>query len=116
MGFRWDRRPDQVFPAGAENYAQRARVALRALAAYYAPQIETWLKANAPWTDRTGNARQSLYAEVLDLTNAMAIQFDHGVSYGIYLEFANTGRYAIIGPALDHWTPIIGAAVQRLLR
>lgn len=114
--FRWVRPPDQVFGAGAAAWAQQVQAAVVALAASYAPKIETYMKANAPWTDRTANARQSLYARVDSTPTSVTITFDHGVDYGYYLEFKNTGRYAIVGPTLDHYTPILANALRRMLR
>lgn len=82
----------------------------------YAPQIESWMKANAPWTDRTANARQGLHAETEKLVkDSYNIVLTHGVEYGYWLELKNQGRYAIIQPALDHWFPIILAEVRRVL-
>lgn len=86
---------------------------VRRVAERNAAQIEAWMKANAPWTDRTGQARATLRAEVLDVTGrAAVILLRHGVSYGIYLETIQGGTYAIITPALDHFAPQIWRDIQ----
>jgi hypothetical protein len=78
-----------------------------------AQRIEAWMRANAPWTDRTGDARATLRAEVIDITGRAAlVLLRHGVSYGIYLETINQGSFAIIAPALDRWAPIIWREIQ----
>lgn len=64
-------------------------------------QIERYMKENAKWTDRTGNLRQSLNSYPEIDTSEMSVVFDYGLNYGIYLEFNNAGRYAIIAPTLD---------------
>jgi hypothetical protein len=82
----------------------------------YAPQIEAWMKATAPWTDRTGNARQALRADIERLTNdTLSIVLIHGMDYGKQLELRRQGRYAIIQPALDTWSPRVFAEVRRVI-
>lgn len=116
MGFQWTNPPSQAWGVLATNYVQTIRNAVRRLADRRSPEIEAWMKVNAPWTDRTGNARQTLGAEVNDLAGgAVEILMSHGMDYGIFLELAHAGNWAIIGPAIDHWAPIIWADVRALL-
>lgn len=116
MGFGWQSAPpDEVFGNGLDQYARDLKAALLQLALSFAPKIEAWMKQNASWTDRTGNLRTSLYAAVEELVNEIAIYIDYGLEYGVYLEFKNAGRYAIIGPALDYWSPQVWNAVKRLI-
>ncbi|MBX3081721.1 MAG: hypothetical protein KF716_08795 [Anaerolineae bacterium] len=107
--------PEDVFSNGLAQYERTVYDALYQLALSFAPKIETWMKQNASWIDRTGNLRASLYAAVEELVNEIAIIIDYGLDYGVYLEFKNAGRYAIIGPALDHWSPLVWEAVKALL-
>lgn len=62
--------------------------------------FESYAKANRPWTDRTGNARQRLkgYPERID--HGARICIAHGVPYGIWLEIAHEKRYAILEPTV----------------
>lgn len=79
----------------------------------HSKKIEAWMRANAPWTDQTGDARRELRAEVLDITGkAVLILLRHGVDYGVYLETMQAGRFAILGPALDTWAPVIWRDLQ----
>ena len=115
-GFRWTVPPDQAFNELTEAYISAIHRGIYAIAQKWAPQIENWMKANAPWTDRTANARQGLWTEVQQAINIMVrINLWHGVEYGIYLELKNAGRFAIINPAIDHFSPRIWADVQRML-
>ena len=115
-GFRWETPPEEAFPELAEAYVNAIHEGVKAIAQRWAPEIENWMQENAPWTDRTGNARQSLYTEVEDVTGKMVqIILSHGVYYGIFLELKNAGRYAIVNPALDHFAPKIWADVKRML-
>lgn len=115
-GFHWVVPPDQAFPELADEYTKAIHKGVYAIGQRYAPLIENWMKDNAPWTDRTANARQSLWTEVTDVANQMvSIILSHGVYYGIFLELNNAGRYAIINPAIDHFAPLIWSDVQRML-
>lgn len=106
-GFKWITPPDEVIPQAYEQYMAAVRQGVEAIALKWAPTIQNWMRDNASWTDRTGNARQSLHTEVTQLTNEIVLLMAHGVDYGVHLELGFSGRYAIIGPALDEfWGPI----------
>jgi hypothetical protein len=69
---------------------------------YFALRTEEYAKQNAPWTDRTGNARNLLHAEAFHEPPVRhGITLSHGVPYGIWLEIRFEGKNAIIGPTLD---------------
>ncbi len=115
-GFEWARPPDVVFEELAYSVASAVHRGVKAIVQRWAPEIENWMKDNAPWTDRTGNARQTLYTEIEEIVNqAVALSLAHGVYYGIFLELCNAGRYAIVGPALDTFGPRIWEDVERML-
>lgn len=116
MGFSWQSPPpDEVFEAGLRQYERDLKAALLQLALSFAPKIEADMRASAPWTDRTGNLRASLYAAVENLVHEIAIYIDYGLDYGVYLEFKNASRYAVIAPTLDKWGPLVWEAVRRLI-
>jgi len=66
-----------------------------------APMLETYAKQNRPWKDRTGNARRGLHSKVVVTAKDIAIQWHHGVHYGLYLELSRAGKYAILRPTID---------------
>lgn len=115
-GFQWEIPPEQAFLQLYDDYARRIYRAIAQLARSFAPRIEAWMKENRVWTDRTGNARQGLFADVELALHRIVLFMDHGVSYGEFLELKHQGQYAIIGPALDYWAPRFWAAVQQLFR
>jgi len=59
-----------------------------------------WLKQNAPWTDDTGAARTGLVAIPFSSGKSHEIFMAYSVYYGIWLEVANSGRYAVITPGM----------------
>lgn len=114
MTLTWDVEPGEAMLSVYDEYERVQREAVLEVALYFAPLIEAWMKQNAPWEDKTGNLRQSLHAEVDQLVDSIVINFDYGLNYGAFLEFAHAGKYAIIGPALDFWTVEIVATLREI--
>ena len=79
---------------------------------YNAGYATGWLKANAPWTDDTAAARTGLVALPFSVGKSHEILMAYSVTYGIWLEVANSGRYAVISPAMR----IVGAKVMQDLQ
>jgi hypothetical protein len=80
-----------------------------------APEVESHMKNNAPWTDRTGNARNGLAARAYEAGDEVGIVLYHQVSYGIWLEVRWSGRYAIINPTIDEMGPRVMQQFNNLL-
>jgi hypothetical protein len=78
---------------------------LTAATAYHATRAEAYARSNAPWTDRTSNARNGLFAKAERDRPYYRIIVAHSVPYGIWLEVRFSGRYAIIRPTVDHEGP-----------
>lgn len=115
MPFEWVTTPVDAVTAGMSEYERALYQAIYTICLRRKPEIENWMKANAPWTDRTGNARQTLHVDVEAAVDRIAMVLAHGMFYGIYLETKNAGRYAIVTPAVDYWAPIIMADVRAVL-
>lgn len=115
MGFKWTVAPTDVFPQMASKYTQAIFQSGRQLAQQNAREMEEWAKANAPWQDRTGAARQGLTATVEETGQIGTITLSHGVPYGIWLEVANQGRFAIIARAIDVFGPKFMQDLQQML-
>lgn len=66
-----------------------------------AARAASMMRANAPWTDRTGNARAGLKAvhESEPMVEHRLVLL-HSMPYGIWLEVRWSGRYAIIAPTM----------------
>lgn len=76
-----------------------------AVAEDFAQDIEDYAKSNAPWADRSGDARAQLETEVETEGEEVVITLSHGVEYGIFLETIQNGEFAIIMPTLEHFAP-----------
>lgn len=124
-GLRWQVPPATAWEALAGNYRQRVEAGIVAIAQRWAPEIENYMKANARWTDRTGNLRAALNAKVEHTAGVMVeVILAHGLFYGWYLEginpatmveMQNAGEWNIINPTLDLFAPRIWADVRRML-
>lgn len=115
--FRWDGDPLALATA-LDGWEQNVLSALGELADYFAGTLEAYAKANAPWTDRTSNARQGLRGEAEKLATAVVIYLIHTEDYGVFLELGTkymTPR-AIIGPTMESHYAEIMAAVEALVR
>lgn len=71
--------------------------------------MEEYAKANAPWADRTTDAREGLHTIVVNDAVTSAIWLGHGknIYYGFFLETYtyNGVSYAIIAPTIEHFAP-----------
>lgn len=114
MSFEWETSPEQAFIPMTDQYIRDIRDGVSEIMLRYAPLIEAWLKANAPWEDRTGNLRQSLWSDAFRFADDFILLLDYDLDYGVFLEFANSGRYAIIAPALDYFAPRIWEDIKGL--
>lgn len=141
MSFEWKVSP-KVIADGLEKYGQRALVAIQAVANYWGQSIQDQARENAPWEDRTGNARGGLFfavdgfglepltggvtpearSEMSDVAvesgdkDTLIITLAHTVFYGKFLELSNGGRYAIIMSTIEANLGSLERQVQELFR
>lgn len=77
----------------------------------YAIEILNYAQDNAPWADRTGDARHGLDVDVYQQGDEVVLDLFHTVSYGQWLETIQGGEFAIIMPTLERFAPeVFGAA------
>lgn len=117
-GFKWDVEPGLAFGQLVERYTNTIMVSGRRVAASRAEEAEQWMKDNAPWQDRTGDARRGLHVEVREAPAVLAeliFSHDDSLDYPVWLEIANGGKYAIIAPAVDRYGVILMRDVQRIV-
>lgn len=98
-----------------KNGGSKVKEAAWRTALSMAPEVEAYMKINAPWTDQTGNARQGLAARAFREADSIGIILFHQVVYGIFLEARWSGRYAIINPTIEVMGPVVMRRFNRLL-
>jgi hypothetical protein len=69
-------------------------------------------KEQAPWEDRTGDARDGLDVDVSWEGENIVWQMFHTVDYGLYLETRWNGKYSVIMPTLELFAPQIGRGLS----
>lgn len=119
MSFSWQITPQQAWIPLYDQHLAQIEVELVAVAEKLTDEITDYMKQNAPWQDRTGAARASLYSVVQHAARqSVTILLSHGslIPYGIYLEILNGGRLAIIAPSVDIWGPRMFHETQAILR
>jgi hypothetical protein len=98
-------------------YQQRVVWAVKQVALYWQAVFEAYAKEKAPWTDRTGNARQSLHSYVEELAgDTVRLYLSHGVSYGIFLETKHASRWGIVWSTIQRHLPAIQQMLQGIFR
>jgi hypothetical protein len=97
--FEWTKRPDEI-RRGLAQLDRRTQLNLQAAFDYQAARSTAHMKTQAPWTDRTSAARNGLHAVANSGPGYFELVLSHAVSYGIWLEVANSGKYQIILPSL----------------
>ena len=94
----------------------KTRAALGLYADTVAKKMESHAKSNKPWIDRTGRAKQSLNSSWKWVGDVARVELSHGVDYGVYLEFCNEKRYAIIKPTIDTISPQAIRGLNNILK
>ncbi|WP_291632206.1 hypothetical protein [Clostridium sp.] len=61
-----------------------------------AAKLESDAKENRKWVDRTSAARNRMTAKSEKKAFGYRLTLAHGVDYGLWLELANEGNYAIL--------------------
>lgn len=107
-GFTWVE--DSLSPGLAE-FGVRCEAAVQTIVAQVAADSQDYMQENAPWEDRTKQAREGLEAEPFFGTIS-GIVLAHGVDYGIWLEIRFGGELAIIIPTLEVMGPRLMKALE----
>jgi hypothetical protein len=82
-----------------------------------AKRLESRMKLERRWTDRTGNAKAALRGTVsMPNEHIVRITLSHGVKYGIWLELAKEKKYAIIMPTLNKYAPEVFEEMNGILK
>lgn len=119
MSFSWQVTPEQAFVPLYAQYAEELEREIVALAEQMTDEITEYMKAEARWTDRTGETRASLFSTVQhEARHMVSILVSHGslITWAAYLELGFGGRFAIIAPTIDWFGPRVFHEVQAILQ
>lgn len=113
--FTFDVEPIQ---RGLAEFDRRIHNRMLAISDFHAQRAQAEMRERAPWTDRTGNARNGLFAKPFynlgsgtlgrdaggrftSGGNTYGVVLYHSVPYGIWLETRWAGRFAALLPVLS---------------
>lgn len=83
---------------------------------FHEPKIQERARTKAPWTDRTSNARNGLFAKAgVPSKRTYQLVLYSAVKYQIWLEVRWSGRYAIIMPTVRTYAPDVIRSMYKLL-
>lgn len=107
--FTWTQgSPDQIARL-IQSLSRQAPNVVNDIATSEASCAEAWMKENAPWTDRTSDARQGLFGRSERSGNVITVTLGHTMEYGEYLELGT--RYMaprrVVIPAHRLWRLIL---------
>ena len=91
----------------------RTHESIMAAGGIYAQEMESYAKQNAPWTDRTGNARRTLFglntfgSDDAGDSSVYYIGVGGAMPYSPELELRHRGKYAILHPTLELFAPTL---------
>lgn len=90
-----------------KNFPQHANKTIANVFEEHRRLMQNDAKINAPWKDRTGDARRGLTATRRKEGNKHTLTLFHMVEYGIWLEVRFGGKNAIIEPTIDKFYPVV---------
>lgn len=90
------------------------RAAIGVYADTAAKKMEAEAKQNAPWIDRTSNARNSIQSDFGWKGSHAIISLSGNMEYFPYLELAMEKKYAILVPTIERDAPDILSGYRRL--
>jgi hypothetical protein len=96
--------------ANMRAWAERRTAASVAMARLWAGKLEGHMKdeqrGGKYWVNRTNNALNGLFgAPRVTTPDEIAVVLGHSVEYGVFLELANDGQNAVLGPTRDAFAP-----------
>lgn len=122
---------DNPIPENLARMYPKLEAYIGATLDYKSQEIQGDMRANAPWTDRTGNARNGLFCQPYGFFRGkgsrdsagkfqrqgsiFGLVMYHSVPYGIWLEIRWSGRYAIIVPTLASEGPEVMSLLNNVI-
>jgi hypothetical protein len=116
--FSMDFQGFEAMQKALQNYERDVQFAIQRVAQIIKGELQGKAKDKAPWTDRTGDARRELFADIDEVAAGIVdIYLSHGVNEpegkSKSLELGHGGRYAVIMPTIQAALPEIEALLQR---
>lgn len=89
---------------GLSEMELKAQIATQLYAETSATKMVNDAKDNAPWTDRTGNSRQTIDHSITNAGKKVTINLRGNTPHFKYLEFCHEKKHAILWPTIQKWS------------
>ncbi len=86
---------------GLAEFDAKAKAVSKIYAETAGEKMVGYAKPNAPWTDRTGNSRQTIDKNIVTGANTTQIQLRGNTPHFKYLELAHEKKHAILWPTIQ---------------
>lgn len=100
---------------GLIAFPPKLNAAVAAVMQYHESTVQDAARDGAPWTDRTSNARNGLFARAYSTLRSHGIVLYHTMPYGIWLEVRWGGKYRIIVPTIQRQGVVVMNTLRGLL-
>lgn len=107
-------RNDTLTPS-IDAFDEKMQEAMVKLLDYWGLKGSSEMRKGARWTDRTGNARNSLLYQTNRRGNDFSVTYYGQMHYNIWLEVRWSGKYAIIGPVMLSVAPRLRTMLGQIL-
>lgn len=105
---------NEIVLESLEGIEDRVRQQARVLGNATGQKMQAFAQENAPWTDRTGDARKLLkYKSTMD-KDGVTVSIFHQVEYGYWLEVSHNKKYAILKNSRDAILPEFVEAIKHI--
>lgn len=98
-GFQW-KVPPRILARNIGDFGVTLKRAILVVADKNGQAMQNYARKNAPWTDRTGNARAGLFYVIEEKRDSVVIYLSHSVDYGVWLEIGHSGRLEVVWPTI----------------
>ncbi len=98
------------------KWEQQKKAGCTGVARTVAAQMQNYARERAPWIDDTGNARQGLHGGSFWDNYFLFCYIAHAVEYGVYLELANSGNYAILEETRDKFAQDFYKSIEIIMK
>lgn len=98
-----------------DRWYQKKMAGVQGVGTIIASKAAKTSKVKHPWKNQSYAAEQGLYGEFRWQGTQGIIRHGHRVNYGVWLELANDGRYAILEKTLNELSPEFLSRVKQIM-
>ena len=98
------------------KWAAEKKIGCEAVSRVNVANMENYAKTNYGWEAQTGYAHGSLHGGYYwENTNILKTFIAHSADYGVFLELANDGKYAILQPTINKFKDTWFKSIERVM-